>query len=61
MYATYEGLVAATGAAINTRDHVEDDGRPTHHDEPHPVTEHAHSHPHGNTFCPPGQAKKGRC
>ncbi|MGR9089423.1 MAG: glycine zipper domain-containing protein [Gammaproteobacteria bacterium] len=53
------GIGAATGAAINTRDHAEGDRHPIDHDAPRPVTDHAH--PHGNTFCPPGQAKKGRC
>ena len=53
------GIGAATGAAINTRDHAEANGHPIDHDARRPVTDH--SHPHGNTFCPPGQAKKGRC
>lgn len=53
------GIGAATGAAINTRDHAEGDGHAVDHDVRRPVT--GHSHPHGNTFCPPGQAKKGRC
>lgn len=56
------GIGAATGAAINTRDHAGNDGHPVDHNPP-PVTGHSHPHPHphGNTFCPPGQAKKGRC
>ena len=54
------GVGAATGTAINTRDHAETDQH-THHDTRHPVDGSPHAHPHGNTFCPPGQAKKGRC
>lgn len=54
------GVGAATGAAINTRDHVEP-GQHTHYDTPRPVVGYPHAYPHGNTFCPPGQAKKGRC
>ncbi len=52
------GVGAATGAAINTRDHAET-GQQPHHD--HSPDDHSHAHPHGSTFCPPGQAKKGRC
>lgn len=48
------GVGAATGTAINTRDHVEAgdrDGRGSA-----PLTG-----PGVGRFCPPGQAKKGRC
>jgi hypothetical protein len=31
------------------------------HTETHIVNKPARSHPHGSGFCPPGQAKKGRC
>lgn len=48
------GVGAATGTAVNTRDYAGDpaagDGR----------TGHQHS-PKASKFCPPGQAKKGRC
>jgi len=53
------GLGAATGAAINTREHAESEQHT--HDRNPPVSDHSHAHPHGSTFCPPGQAKKGRC
>lgn len=56
------GVGAAAGTAINTRDHAEPDRGPRY-DDSHRVYVYpaSHSHPHGNTFCPPGQAKKGRC
>jgi hypothetical protein len=58
------GLGAAAGVAINTIDHEE--GQREHnprskydrHDEDH-YNDGKHSH--SKHFCPPGQAKKGRC
>lgn len=47
------GIGAATGTAINTRDHVEQDDHHHHETPQHPVS--------NGHFCPPGQAKKGRC
>ena len=47
------GVGAATGAAINTRDHAENDGHGNRGPGSHP--------PPTGRFCPPGQAKKGRC
>lgn len=45
------GVGAATGVAISTDDHKKSDYR-----------KGAHRHHHGSgKFCPPGQAKKGRC
>ena len=60
------GIGAATGAAINTRDDA-DDGRDHGHDDgghidyDHGHAAHPPAHPHRGHFCPPGQAKKGRC
>lgn len=48
------GVGAATGTAINTRDHVE----AGHHDGRAPAVLPG---PGASRFCPPGQAKKGRC
>lgn len=51
----------AVGAAIATDgddDHDHDHHHDGHHHDPQPVV-HVHSHP--ERFCPPGQAKKGRC
>jgi outer membrane lipoprotein SlyB len=47
----------AVGAAIATdgNDQKERSSAPVH-----VVVEHGHGHPQGK-FCPPGQAKKGRC
>ena len=62
------GLGAATGAAINTRDsdsdggeHYPDGDQHDGHHEHHDYSNDGPAHPHGNRFCPPGQAKKGRC
>ncbi len=64
------GLGGATGAAITTkgssdgRSHVieqrVDDDYDHHHKSSHSKKKH-HSHDHDSSFCPPGQAKKGRC
>jgi hypothetical protein len=43
------GLGAAVGTAVNTRGQTGSEG----HGIPR--------HPHAGRFCPPGQAKKGRC
>lgn len=51
------GVGAAAGAAIATHDD-KDDHNNHHADAPEVVVVPAH--PHGD-FCPPGQAKKGRC
>jgi hypothetical protein len=50
------GVGAAAGAAIATND--DDDGHDNHHADVPVVVVPAS--PQGN-FCPPGQAKKGRC
>ena len=48
-------LGAAVGAAVAT------DGKPSKVKKVSvPIYEPSHSHPQGR-FCPPGQAKKGRC
>lgn len=54
------GVGAAAGTAINTRDHQE----PTRHYDDRPVYHEEHHHYDDRSkgkFCPPGQAKKGRC
>ncbi len=55
------GVGAAAGTAINTRDHKEPE---RHYDDPREYRDEHHYHydddKKGN-FCPPGQAKKGRC
>ncbi|MGR8920493.1 MAG: glycine zipper 2TM domain-containing protein [Gammaproteobacteria bacterium] len=48
------GVGAAAGASIGTSDHA---GKAT---RPHGHSYGYHSPPQGR-FCPPGQAKKGRC
>lgn len=51
------GVGAAVGTAVNTSDYDDKDHghcRYTHDNE-------VHHHYHGSGFCPPGQAKKGRC
>jgi len=51
-------LGAAVGTAINTDGHMPKTSsynKPSYEDE-----EPRHGHPH-DRFCPPGQAKKGRC
>ena len=45
------GVGAATGAAVTTKDHEDDS-----HDDVKVVVP-----ANKGTFCPPGQAKKGRC
>lgn len=52
------GLGAAAGAAINTVDH---DGGGTHRERYNDDYNHGGKHAHNKRFCPPGQAKKGRC
>jgi hypothetical protein len=54
------GLGAAVGTAINTRDH---DGSETRNPAPAPNNQGSayYAPPQRGTFCPPGQAKKGRC
>ena len=58
------GLGAAAGVAINTSERDEreyrgerDDRAEYHHRNDGGPPEH----PHASRFCPPGQAKKGRC
>ena len=52
------GIGAAAGTAINTRDHAEGgDGERYYRRHDHDAY---HAPPQGR-FCPPGQAKKGRC
>jgi outer membrane lipoprotein SlyB len=48
---------AAIGAAIATKDDKSDQAKGV---QPEVIVVHDHDHPHGR-FCPPGQAKKGRC
>ena len=57
------GLGAAAGAAINTTDSNDDHRRRGDRDryEDHHDYESDGTHHPGNRFCPPGQAKKGRC
>ena len=51
------GVGAAAGAAIATNDNDDHDDHDNHHaDAPEVVVAPASQH-----FCPPGQAKKGRC
>ena len=58
------GLGAAAGVAINTS---EGDGREYRGERDHQAEYYDYddggppAHPHGSRFCPPGQAKKGRC
>ncbi|MCS3902040.1 hypothetical protein J2T55_000032 [Methylohalomonas lacus] len=61
------GAGAALGAAYNTRDteprryYAHDRKRyGKYHHEPR-YKRHDRGHGHGQHFCPPGQAKKGRC
>ncbi len=57
------GLGAATGTAVNTREYADHDHHGDHgHGDQH--RQYYRSGKHGyatGTFCPPGQAKKGRC
>lgn len=46
------GIGAAAGAAINTNEH-----KPHYSAKRH----RSHNYAHPAKFCPPGQAKKGRC
>jgi len=62
------GLGAAAGVAINTSDHDATGRGGSHHeDRDYYGGDGRHSyryddhHEHPATFCPPGQAKKGRC
>ncbi len=57
------GLGAAAGAAINTTDSNDRHHRRGDRDryENHHDYGSGGAHPHGSRFCPPGQAKKGRC
>lgn len=50
------GIGAAAGTAINTQGYQRPPPPPIYHDHDYP----SHGHPEGR-FCPPGQAKKGRC
>lgn len=50
------GVGAATGAAVNTSGHDEDGHR--EHNRYEGDSRHHHN---SGKFCPPGQAKKGRC
>ena len=54
------GVGAAVGTAVTTKDHTETETRPT---QPAPTNQRANVYPtrQQGTFCPPGQAKKGRC
>lgn len=52
------GLGAAAGVAINTG---ERDGREYRAESYDDHDDGPRAHPHGNGFCPPGLAKKGRC
>ena len=57
------GVGAAAGTAINTQGYSSQPRYDVHHDVHH---YHGSSHPpgvpfQGGGFCPPGQAKKGRC
>lgn len=62
------GLGAAAGVAINTSDSQSDGHKhrsgggdyDKHHDY-RDYSDDGPAHPHGKRFCPPGQAKKGRC
>lgn len=49
------GVGAAAGTAINTKEHATTASHPTGSPD-----HHVYHGPHGR-FCPPGQAKKGRC
>jgi uncharacterized protein YcfJ len=51
-------LGGAVGAAVNTKDEPRHTSRyrKTNYESSQPRHEH-----HGSHFCPPGQAKKGRC
>lgn len=49
------GVGAATGTAVNTSGHVDDSHRE------YDRLEDDSRHHHSGKFCPPGQAKKGRC
>lgn len=53
------GLGAAAGAAVATQDNDDYDRRPVYR-ERHYRHSYRHEAPRGY-FCPPGQAKKGRC
>ncbi|MFC6671759.1 hypothetical protein [Marinobacterium aestuariivivens] len=56
------GIGAAVGTSINTRDHRDDGYREVRRDDRRYREEHHHYHnSNSNSFCPPGQAKKGRC
>lgn len=55
---------AATGTAITTKGDERHDGHYDHDDDHYRRVERDHDddhHHHGSSFCPPGQAKKGRC
>jgi hypothetical protein len=55
------GVGAAAGTAINTRDHVESRER-DYDDRDRYERDRERDHSHGpDHFCPPGQAKKGKC
>jgi len=51
------GLGGAIGAAVNT----DDEPRRTTHRKTYYKTSHPSDGNSGSGFCPPGQAKKGRC
>lgn len=53
----------AAGSAVTTRDNDRHDGHFDRVDRFHDNHRYYQPprHPHGGRFCPPGQAKKGRC
>ena len=55
------GLGAATGVAVNTREHDGHEYRDQQAGHYYDNDDSPYRHPHGRHFCPPGQAKKGRC
>ena len=52
------GIGGAAGTAINTRDHADNKSQYSEGRKHHSHSYHA---PSQGRFCPPGQAKKGRC
>ncbi|MES2663010.1 MAG: glycine zipper domain-containing protein [Pseudomonadota bacterium] len=51
------GVGGAAGAAINTKDHQQNDTHSERYEKVNIYEERRHN----GGFCPPGQAKKGRC